>query len=113
RPRVCVGLMAENPKPIRVAMIGSGSMAPEHIKAFANVPGVTVAGIWNRTRDKAAALAQQFNVPVVATDIADLYAKTKADLAVVAVYETAINPVMKQALVQPWVILMEKPVGLD
>ncbi|MBX9845851.1 MAG: Gfo/Idh/MocA family oxidoreductase [Xanthobacteraceae bacterium] len=88
-------------------------MAPEHIKAFADVPGVSIVGIWNRTCDKAAALAKQFNIPVVARDIADLHAQTKADLAVVAVYETAINPVMKQALTQPWAILMEKPVGLD
>jgi len=102
-----------NPKPLRVAIIGGGSMAPEHIKAFADVPGVSVAGIWNRTRDKAAALAKQFNIPVVANDITDLHAQTKADLAVVAVYETAINPVMKQSLAYPWAILMEKPVGLD
>ena len=88
-------------------------MAAEHIKAFADVPGVTVAGIWNRTRDKATALSKQFNVPIVADSIADLHAKTRADLAVVAVYETAINPIVKQALAHPWVILMEKPVGLD
>ena len=31
----------------------------------------------------------------------------------VAVYETAIKPVMKQAMAHPWAILMEKPVGLD
>jgi predicted dehydrogenase len=98
---------------MRVAMIGAGAMAAEHIKAFADVPGVTVAGIWNRTSEKAAALAKRFAVPVVADGIAQLHAQTRADLVVVAVYETAINAVMKQAMEEPWTILMEKPVGLD
>ena len=100
-------------KPLRVAMIGGGGMTREHIRAFQNVPGVTVAGIWNRTRDKAEALAKEFAIAHVASSIDDLYAATKADLAVLAVYETAINPMVKQALAHPWTILMEKPVGLD
>ncbi len=104
---------AASSKPLRVAMIGGGGMTREHIKAFRDIPGVTIAGIWNRTRDKAAALASEFAIPVVADNIDALYAQTKADLAVLAVYETAINPVTKQALAHPWAILMEKPVGLD
>jgi predicted dehydrogenase len=100
-------------KPLQVAIIGGGAMAREHIKAFRNVPGIRVAGIWNRTRDKAVALAAEFEIPVVADDVGTLYAQTNADLAVLAVYETAINPMMKQALAHPWAILMEKPVGLD
>ena len=106
-------MTASTEKPLRVAMIGGGGMTREHIRAFQNVPGVTIAGIWNRTRDKAEALANEFAIPHVAASIDDLYATTRADLAVLAVYETAINPVVKQALAHPWAILMEKPVGLD
>ena len=39
-------------------MIGGGGMTREHIRAFQNVPGVTIAGIWNRTREKAETLAR-------------------------------------------------------
>jgi predicted dehydrogenase len=98
--------------PIKVAFIGGGAMMREHIKAFRDVPGVALAGIWNRTRNKAAALASEFGISVVADNIASLHEQTKADLVVLAVYETAINPTMKQALAQLWAILMEKPVGL-
>lgn len=105
-------MTASSVKPLRVAMIGGGAMTREHIRAFQNVPGVTVAGIWNRTREKAAALAKEFAIPCVATSIDELYAQTQADLAVLAVYETAINKVVKHALAHPWAILMEKPVGL-
>jgi predicted dehydrogenase len=100
-------------KPLRLAIVGAGAMAREHIKAFLDLPGICVAGLWNRTRRKAEKLASEFGVSVVADSIADLYARTRADLAIVAVYETAINAVMKQALAHPWAILMEKPVGLD
>jgi len=98
---------------LRVAILGAGAMAREHIKAFLDLPGTSIGGIWNRTRAKAELLASEFGVPVVAESIEDLYAQTRADLAVVAVYETAINMVMRQALAHPWAILMEKPVGLD
>jgi predicted dehydrogenase len=88
-------------------------MAREHIKAFLDIPGVSIAGIWNRTRSNAELLAQQFDAAIVGDSIADLYARTRADLAIVAVYETAISPVVKAALVHPWAILMEKPIGVD
>lgn len=99
--------------PVRVAMIGGGVTIREHIRAFTDVPGVVVAGICNRTREKAEALAKEFSIPLVADTIDELHAKTGADLAVVAVYETAINPIMKQVVAKPWTILMEKPVGID
>jgi predicted dehydrogenase len=101
------------PNPLRLAIVGAGGMAREHIKAFLDVAGTSIAGIWNRTRSKAEGLAGEFGIPVVADTIEELYARTRADLAIVAVYETAINAVMKQALAHPWEILMEKPVGLD
>ena len=100
-------------RPLRLAILGAGAMAREHIKAFLDVPGVSIAEIWNRTRTKGQMLARQFGVPLVADSVEDLYVRTRADLAIVAVYETAISPIMKQALAHPWAILMEKPVGLD
>ena len=94
-------------------MVGGGAMTREHIKAFRDVPGVEIAGICNRTREKAQALATEYGIPYVASNIADLRAKTNADLAIVAVYETAINPVMREVLAHPWAVLMEKPIGVD
>jgi predicted dehydrogenase len=100
-------------RPLQVAIVGAGMMAREHIKAFRDVSGVCVAGICNRTRSKAEKLASEFCVPVVANGIAELYARTSADLVILAVYETAIKTVIKQIIAHPWAILMEKPVGLD
>ena len=105
--------MKEPAKPLRLAIVGAGAMAREHIRAFLDLPGNSVAGIWNRTRNKAEMVASEFGIPVVADSIEELYGRTRADLAIVAVYEPAINPIMKRALAYPWAILMEKPVGLD
>jgi predicted dehydrogenase len=53
-------------KNISVAIVGAGSMATEHAKAFSKVPGVVLSGIASRTRAKAQALADQYAMPCVA-----------------------------------------------
>ncbi len=64
-------------------MIGGGAMTREHIRAFRDVPGVEIAGICNRTREKARGAGDASSrFPYVASSIADLHAKTNADLAV-------------------------------
>jgi predicted dehydrogenase len=100
-------------KPLRVAFVGGGAMVHEHIRVFRDIEGVVIAGIWNRTRAKATALAKSFDIPVVARDVRNLYAETNADLVVMAVYETAINPIMKEIFAHSWAVFMEKPVGID
>jgi len=100
-------------KECRIAFVGGGAMAREHIRAFADIPGVTLAGIANRTESKASALATEFGLPFVTSAIDRLYEETKADIVQVSVYETAILPVMRQVLAHPWTVLMEKPVGLN
>jgi predicted dehydrogenase len=100
-------------KQCRVAFVGGGAMAREHIRAFADIPGASLAGIANRTESKASALATEFGLPFVTSGIDRLYEETKADVVQVSVYETAILPVMRQVLAHPWTVLMEKPVGLN
>ena len=98
---------------IRIAIIGAGSMAREHARAFARLPGVKVAGIASRTRARAEALAAEQGIAVVADDPAELHERTRADLAVVAVPELAANAVAKAAFALPWAVLLEKPAGYD
>lgn len=104
--------MAGNPA-CKVCFVGAGSVMPEHLRAFADVPGVALAGIQNRTREKAAALSEQFDIPLVADGIDDLYRETRADLVVVAVNEAAILDTALKVLEYPWAVLLEKPVGLN
>ena len=96
-----------------VAIVGAGSMAAEHAKAFSRVPGVVLAGIASRTRARAQALADQHGIPCVADTVEELHQKTRADLVVVTVPELAANAVAKSALKFPWALLLEKPAGYD
>ena len=96
-----------------VAIVGAGNMASEHIRAFADVPWVTVTGIHSRTRSGAEALAASNGIPAVCDSVAELYETTQASLVVVAVSETATCPVSQDCFEFPWTVLLEKPPGLD
>ncbi len=43
----------------KVAFVGAGYMGTEHAKAFADVPGVELSGIFSRTRERAEKLAKE------------------------------------------------------
>ena len=94
-----------------VAIIGAGYMADEHIRAFADVPGVTIAGIFSRTPAKAEGLARTNGIKVVARSVAELFERTRADLVVVAVSELAMREVAIESFEFPWTVLLEKPPG--
>lgn len=96
-----------------VALIGAGSMAREHIRAFQDIPEVCVAGIHSRTSTRAEAVAAEFGIPVVSDSVDALYNSTKADLVVVAVPELSTRNVMLASFRHPWTVLVEKPAGYD
>jgi predicted dehydrogenase len=97
----------------RVAIIGAGSMAREHIRAFSALPGVSVTGLYSRTRARAEALATEFGIGSVCDDIPSLKSKSAADLVVVAVPEISANAVAKATFLEDWAVLLEKPAGYD
>ena len=98
---------------VSIAIVGAGSMAREHAKAFASLPGVRVSGLTSRTRSKADALAAELGIPAVADSVDQLRERTNADLLIIAVPELSANPVAMQAFAHPWAVLMEKPAGYD
>ena len=95
----------------RVAIVGAGSMAREHIRAFADVRGVEMAGIHSRTHSRAEGLARQYGIPFVCDTVAELYEGSQPHLVVVAVAEMAANPVSRACFEFPWTVMLEKPPG--
>ena len=69
---------------LKVAFVGAGYMAEEHMRAFASLPDVIIAGVYSRTRERAEKLAAVHGTQVY-DSVSDLYSKTKADLVVVTV----------------------------
>lgn len=88
-------------------------MAREHIRAFMDVPGVSIAGIQSRTRARATSLATEFKIPIVADSVLELYERTRAELAVISVSETSTREVAIAAFGFPWTVLIEKPPGYN
>jgi len=96
----------------KVAFVGAGNMAKEHVRAFRDVPGVRLVGIYSRTRPKAEVLAKEFSITGVYNSLSELCEKTQPDIVVLAVSETSMKSVTLECLNYPCTILMEKPPGL-
>lgn len=100
-------------KPIRIAFVGAGPTGRAHIQAFRDVPNVTLVGIYNRTREKAQALADEFGILQVVDSIEELYRATQADLVVVTVSILSVASVLRECMSWPWAVFAEKPPGMD
>lgn len=96
----------------KVAFVGAGYMAEEHMRAFAGLPGLSIAGIYSRTRARAEKLAA-LHATRVFDSVAELYQKTQADLVVVTVVELSMAEVASTCFAYPWTVLLEKPAGYN
>jgi predicted dehydrogenase len=97
----------------KVAIIGAGFMAEEHIKVFSSMKHVDVVGIYNRSENRANKIRKKYNIPFVAKSINELYESTLADLVLIAVSEMAVHSVVTEAFIYPWHSLIEKPAGYN
>ena len=97
----------------KIAIIGAGQMAREHIRAFQDLDTVEIVGIHSRTRNRAEVLAKEFNIPNVFDSISELYEKTEATLVIVAVTILATREICNACFKYPWVALIEKPAGYN
>jgi len=58
-------------KTVRVGIIGTG-IGAEHIRALQHAPGAVIAAVCSAQRERAEAIARQFDVPHATTDYRDL-----------------------------------------
>ena len=100
---------------VRIAVIGAGRLASEHAKALKLLNNVEIVGICSRTRASGEWFASKFGIKdcAVTTEVSNLFFMTRADAVVVAVSEESIYEVASKVFEDPWVILLEKPVGLN
>lgn len=97
----------------KVAFIGAGYMSEEHIKAFKDIDGVKLVGIYSKTNSKSINLAKTYSISNVFNSIQELYLNTKPDIVIIAVPELAIIDVLSIVFKYPWACLIEKPVGIN
>src|SRR5687768_8326513 len=66
-------------KNLRFAVIGTGFWANYQIPAWKELDGIELVALYNRTKSKAEALAQKFNVPRVYDEVQELLDKEQLD----------------------------------
>jgi predicted dehydrogenase len=99
--------------PLRVAFVGAGNMAREHIRAFSDIPDTHIVGLSSRGSERANALAKDFHLPEVFASIEAMLAQTRPDIVVIAVSELSTVDAMAACVAPGRTILVEKPVGID
>jgi predicted dehydrogenase len=97
---------------IKVAIIGAGNIAEEHLKAFTAQEDCEIVGIYSRTEIKARKIADKYKISNVVNSINEL-AKLLPDVIVIAVSIESTETICLEAFNYPWLILVEKPVGIN
>lgn len=108
------GLVQAHPLPARpapIVIIGTGGIvADAHLPAYRKA-GFPVAGLYDRDRTRATALARSWNVPRVFDTLEEAAAEESV------VFDVAVPPVAQwdvlEALPPGAAVLLQKPLGLD
>jgi len=94
--------------PLRVGVVGVGSLGFHHARILSGLPGVAMAGVHDERAERAAEVAGKLGVPLHPTLDALLAA---SDAIVVAVPTTAHEQVAVAALDRGVGVLVEKPIA--
>lgn len=97
----------------KVVIIGAGNMASAYLDVINHIPNLEVVGIYSKTISKAQTLANLYKIPNVCKGIEELYLKTNAHGAIITVNEMAAEKIIVDCLKFNWILMVEKPVGLN
>ena len=100
-------------KRLRLGIIGAGSIAHAHVRAFQAAESVEIAAIWNRTRSRAEELAGAFNLDphIVREEWQSMLERRDVDaVSIVAAPQLRAEPVLA-ALENGVHVLLEKPMA--
>ena len=99
--------------PVRVGIVGAADwLRRYHLPAIQHLgaeTGLTVSGIWNRTREKAERLADEYSLARVYTSLDDLLADPEIDALVCVVDRHAAFDIILRAATKGVPLLTEKP----
>jgi predicted dehydrogenase len=99
---------------VRVGVIGTSWWADGmHLPSLKSHPRAHIAAICGRNRDRAADMAQKYDIPRVYTDYREMIAKDSLDAAVIATPQDLHYPMTVAALDAGLHVLCEKPMALD
>jgi len=101
---------ATAPKRIRVAVVGAGDFGRNHVRVYRELDGAELIGVYDLDRDRAAAVAAEFQASVL-QDLEEL--RGRADAVSVAVPTMAHAEVGCRLMQMGLDVLVEKPMAVD
>ena len=86
----------------RLLVVGAGTVARSLLSAYREIfPGLTAFTIWNRNREKAVALAREFEVQGLEVEVAAELSDAAASADIISCATMATAPVLKGEWVRP------------
>lgn len=95
---------------MRVALVGAGAIAREHIKALRNVKGIEIAAIADHLSSLSEVMADEFCIPQHFSDLTEMLASVQPAVLHVTTPVASHFPIAAQALASGCHVLVEKPV---
>jgi predicted dehydrogenase len=99
-------------KQIRIAIAGFGAVARFHVKAYRNLPAVTIAGVVDVAAEQRLIAERDFGLPAYAT-IAELLRNTQVDIVCVLAPAAAHEQLVCECAAAHVHVLCEKPLALS
>lgn len=99
--------------PLRVGVIGLGWAGQQHLKAYAQIPGVEILAIAGQEEDLLASLGETYRIPHRFPAFADLLELPELDAVSIAVPTFLHATVATAALENGLHVLTEKPIARD
>ena len=108
-------LVSTPPKPVRVAIVGTGGMANRHVELYKQIPGVELVAGCDVDLARAEAFCAKHGIPAAGayTDLALLLRDCACDAISNVTPDSFHAPLSIQALKAGKHVLCEKPLGLD
>jgi predicted dehydrogenase len=98
---------------VRLAVVGLGPMARQHLQVLRALPGVSVVGLCSRSEEKRAAFEAEYGVPARWADTDRMLDELAPDGVVIAVSVAQVAAVAARVLERGVAALIEKPAGLS
>jgi len=96
-------------EPLRLAVIGCGFFAQNHLRAWRHVRGVRLVAVCDRDEERARAAAATFAVPAVYTDAATLLERERPDFVDIVTTPPSHRELVELAAAHGVAVICQKP----
>ncbi len=98
---------------VRIAIVGCGKIADQHVEAISRIPGALIAGVCDREELMAEQLAKRYSIGWFSSDLDYLLKKIKPDVVHITTPPQSHYPVALKCLEAGSSVYVEKPFTLN